>query len=77
MQVTVIGVKDFDDDGDVGYTVRIGPSADLVFTTFRLMPTANANGKIEPEGSVGVVSVRCVLRCLQIKTGPGVSLLAY
>ena len=37
-----------------------GPSVDLFLETFRRMPTANAEGWIESEGSIGKVSVRRV-----------------
>ena len=42
----------------------------LFLATFRRMPTANAEGYIDSEGSIGKVSVRRVFRYLQVDTGP-------
>ena len=42
----------------------------VFLTNFSGMPTANAEGWFESEGSVGKVSVRCVLGYLQIDAGP-------
>ena len=39
------------------------------WATFRGMPTANADGQTESEGSVGKVSVRCAFRYVQIDAG--------
>ena len=42
----------------------------LFLTAFRSMPTANAEGKIGPEGGVGKVSVRRVFRYFLVGTVP-------
>ena len=55
---------------EVVHPSEVRPSADLFLATFRRMPTANAEGWIESEGSVGKVSVRRVFRYLQVGTGP-------
>ena len=41
-----------------------------LLTAFRRMPTANAEGSLKSQGSIGKLSVRCVLRYLQVDRGP-------
>ena len=50
--------------------IAIESRTDLFLTTFRGMPTANAEGWIGSEGSVGKVSVRRVFKYLQIGARP-------
>ena len=45
-------------------------SANIFLTTFWRTPTANAEGWIDSEGSVGKVSAISVFRYLQVSTGP-------